>query len=219
MQAGSGILLLNQANTFSGSTTISSGTLQLANLNALQNSTVTVNLPTNGLTFSTSPTTFDLGGLTGNGNLAMSNTAGSGITLQVGGNNTSTQFSGNLSGGSLTKAGNGTLTLSGSNTYGGVTTVSGGVLEATTTASLANFSSGTISVGSGAALAVQVLAGSAANGWSDANIATLEGNSNLTFAGSRRWASTSWEAAPTPAPPTSPSARAPSASPSSVPAG
>ncbi len=183
-QIGSGILRLNAANTFSGGTNISSGTIQLANVNALQNSTVAVNAPINSLSFTTTGT-FNLGGLTGNGAFAISNTAGAAVKLSVGANNASTLFSGNLSGGSLTKVGNGTLFLSGVNTYNGATAVSAGTLEALTPASLSNYSTGgSISVANGALLAVQILAGSAVNGWTDANISSLEGNSNLTFAAS-----------------------------------
>ena len=184
-QAGSSTLTLNAANTFSGGTIISSGTVQLADALALQNSTATVNV-NNGLIFALAGS-YNLGGLAGGGNIALSNTAGAAITLQAGGNNASTQFSGNLTGssGSLTKAGTGTLMLSGINTYGGVTNVTSGILEAITTAGLANYSSGTISVGSGAVLAVQVQAGSESNGWTDANITTaLQGNANLTIAAS-----------------------------------
>ena len=46
-----GSLLLTAANTFSGSTTLVGGTLQLGNLNALQNSTLTVNSAGGLLTF------------------------------------------------------------------------------------------------------------------------------------------------------------------------
>ena len=55
-------------------------------------------------------------------------------TLSAGGANTSTSFSGIVTGtGGLTKTGTGTLTLSGANTYTGTTTVSGGTLQGSTT--------------------------------------------------------------------------------------
>src|SRR4029079_14074915 len=66
-------------------------------------------------------------------NQAIGSLAGAGsvvlgiATLTTGGNNTSTTFSGVISGsGGLTQAGNGTLTLSGSNTYTGPTTMNAG---------------------------------------------------------------------------------------------
>jgi len=53
-------------------------------------------------------------------------------TLTTGNDNTSTTFSGAMSGsGGLTKSGSGTLTLSGANTYTGATTVNAGTLAVT----------------------------------------------------------------------------------------
>lgn len=66
-----------------------------------------------------------VGSLSGSGNM----TLGSGGMLVVGGHNTSTTFSGVISGdGTFTKQGAGTMTLTGDNTYTGATTLSGGTL-------------------------------------------------------------------------------------------
>ena len=71
-----------------------------------------------------------LGGAEAFGSLAgAANVALGGSILSVGSADTSTSYSGTLSGaGGLTKLGSGTFTLSGGNTYGGSTQVSAGVL-------------------------------------------------------------------------------------------
>jgi autotransporter-associated beta strand protein len=68
--------------------------------------------------------------LSGAGNLVLAGSDGTNVTLTVGSDNTSTTFSGTISGtGSLVKTGSGTLTLSGTNTYTGSTTVTGGAIQ------------------------------------------------------------------------------------------
>ena len=127
---GPGNVAFNLANSYSGATTINGGALQLGHSNALVNSTAVVNAA-NGLGFSGGIGTFKLGGLAGNGSFALSDAGGGPVTLQVGGNGATTQFSGNISGsGNLTKVGSGTLTFSGTNTYNGNTTISQGALAA-----------------------------------------------------------------------------------------
>ena len=128
LKSGSGAWVLSNTNPFSGTTTISGGTLLLAGALAVQNSTVN-SLNNGGLVFSNS-SAFTLGGLTGAGNLGLTNTAGGSITLSVGNNNSNTTYLGVLSGsGTLAKLGNGTLTLSTNQTYFGGTTVSAGTLQ------------------------------------------------------------------------------------------
>ncbi len=120
---GTTLIVLGGTNTYSGNTTINSGTVELNNSLAVQNSTVS-NMVANGLTFGT-PTTYTLGGLAGTGNIGLGS-----VALTVGNNNSNTTYSGVLSGtGSLTVIGTGVLTLSGANTYSGATTISGGTLR------------------------------------------------------------------------------------------
>ena len=125
---GSGPLTLAGTNIFGGPTILTSGTLQISNSLALQNSTLNYsggNVIFSGITAAT------LGGLSGAQNLGLLNGASAAVALTVGGNNTNTTYSGALSGSgsSLTKVGTGTLTLTGSNSYSGATTVSAGTLE------------------------------------------------------------------------------------------
>src|SRR5205807_473705 len=69
-----------------------------------------------------------VGSLAGSGFVTLGSVTGG--TLTVGGNNTSTVFSGIISElGAVTKAGTGTFTLTGSNSYTGVTTVTSGTLQ------------------------------------------------------------------------------------------
>ena len=128
LKTGTNVWVLSNTNTYSGSTTISGGSLLLAGALAAQNSTVN-NLLDGGLTFSNS-TNFIVGGLAGAGNLGLTNTAGGAITLSVGNNNSNTTYLGVLSGsGALTKLGTGTLTLTTNQAYLGGTTVSAGTLQ------------------------------------------------------------------------------------------
>jgi fibronectin-binding autotransporter adhesin len=128
--SGAGTVVLGAANGFGGPTTISGGAIRLNNGSGLQNSTVTVS-SNNGLTFGPQIGAFNLGGLAGSGNLALADTAAVPITLTVGGNGTSTTYSGNISGaGGLAKTGAGTLTLAGNGNYSGGTNILSGAVVA-----------------------------------------------------------------------------------------
>jgi autotransporter-associated beta strand protein len=147
--------------------------LYLVGTNALANATITLagnNLPGSArmgistLLFGNGnvdgPGYVTIGGLAGSGSLLLADTilftGGAGysngipVALTVGYNNSSTTYSGVMSGpGSLIKVGAGTLTLTGANTYTGNTTVNGGILRVAQ-ATLATTS--TVSIASGAKL-------------------------------------------------------------------
>ncbi|MCC9623903.1 autotransporter domain-containing protein [Thalassospira sp. MA62] len=159
-KTGSGNLTLTGTNTYSGGTTISTGTLT-GSTTSLQgdvenNAALVVDQSSNG-TFAD-----DISGTgsltkTGSGNLTLSgtNTYSGGTTISAGtltGSTTSLQgdvennaslvvdqssngtFADDISGtGSLTKTGSGNLTLTGTNTYSGGTTISAGTLTGSTT--------------------------------------------------------------------------------------
>ena len=127
-KAGSGMLTLSGSNSYTGASTVSSGTLQLGNANAVQNSTLTVNV-NNGVTFSSGIGTFNAGALAGSGTVTLSDPASNPVTLSVGSNNATTSYSGVLSGsGGITKSGTGKMTITGNPIYTGDTTVNGGTL-------------------------------------------------------------------------------------------
>ena len=122
-----GDLIFTANNTYSGTTTISAGTLQLNNNDS--GSTVYVS-PGAGGVLAFGVTALTIGGLGGNGNVSLTTTGMSPVTLSVDGNNSIATYSGVLSGGGgLTQAGTGTQILTGSNTYLGATTISAGTLQ------------------------------------------------------------------------------------------
>ena len=127
---GGNTLYLTGTNSYSGPTTISGGTLQLASADAALNSTVSVKSPSS-LAFASGVGTFSVGGLAGTSSFALAAAGGSPVTLQVGGNNAATTYAGVLSGaGGLTKTGSGNLFLNNFNSFTGLTTITAGTLTA-----------------------------------------------------------------------------------------
>ena len=118
-----GTLNLTVANSFSGTTSITGGTLNVAHVNALVNSTVNVT-NNNSVVFPSSLATANFGALMGTGNIGLNN-----VALTVGGNGASTTYGGSLSGGAgFTKTGGGVMTLTNNNTYAGPTAIQSGTL-------------------------------------------------------------------------------------------
>ena len=142
---GAGTLALGAANTFTGGSTLSAGTLLLSHQNALQSSTLALSGGTLAFDSAVAGNAFTLGGLSGSGSLSLLNNAGTpaAVTLTVGGNNAGTTYSGSITGGSLLKSGSGTLTLDlGAHSLvqltatGGAVAVTGGSLSTSSTVSL-----------------------------------------------------------------------------------
>ena len=140
-------LVLNNANLFNNTATTTLGILELDNSLALQNAILNMN--GGSVAFGSKTTTVTaatVAGLSGSGNLALTNAASTpaAVALTVGNNNGSASYGGALSGaGSLIKTGTGTQTLSGTNLYTGTTSVNGGYLAvngslANTTTTVAN---------------------------------------------------------------------------------
>ena len=149
-KSGSGMWTLTGVNTYSGSTTIDQGTLQVGasaalpsgagkGIVAFDNAANTAvldingnNVVVNGLSQPAASTT----------NLVVNNGPGAN-TLSIGGGNASSTFNGVLAdatggGGSLalTKIGTGTLSIGGANSYSGATTIDQGTLQLGTSAAL-----------------------------------------------------------------------------------
>jgi autotransporter-associated beta strand protein len=151
-----GTLKLASANTYSGDTNLGAGagTINLANTNALQNSSLNQTGSTLVFDSSVGSHAFTFGGLKGSSNIALQDNAGTpnAVALSVGNNNNPTTYSGALSGtgGTLTKIGSGTLALTSStgSSYTGGTTVSTGTLLANNTTGSAT-GSGAVAVNGG----------------------------------------------------------------------
>ena len=116
----SGTVVLNGANTYSGTTNITAGKLTLGNSLAAQNTTINPTVAS-GLAFTSATNSLAsgvaIGGLSGSGNFDLKdlNAAGN-VTLKIGNNNSSPaaytgQITGTGTGGSLIKIGTGTLTF------------------------------------------------------------------------------------------------------------
>jgi fibronectin-binding autotransporter adhesin len=127
-----GTLSLGGANTLSGTIQLSGGVLELANTTAT--GSATVNLQGGSLAFSSAVGTnqFTLNGFNGSGQFALNNSAAAPVLLSLGGGNTSSVYTGSITGGGgFSKAGTGTVALLGTNLYTGPTTVSAGTLLTT----------------------------------------------------------------------------------------
>ncbi len=164
-KTGSGIFTLSGANTYTGATTVSAGTLQLGASNVLSDSTaVTV---AGGATFDVNSQTESIASLAGAGAVSL----GTGALTTAG--NANTTFSGTLSGtGSLTKAGSGTLTIGSDLGFGGDLNLTGGTLQF----DVSNAFTGAVTIGAGTTLRL-----------SDASLSVdtlnITGNSTIDFAG------------------------------------
>jgi fibronectin-binding autotransporter adhesin len=119
---GSGTLLTNGINTYTGATSIHAGTLRLGGVERLSNQTdVTV---ASGATFDLNNFNESIDALAGSGTVALQSAA-----LVVGLNNGSGDFNGTIIGtGDLLKEGTGIQRLTGQNTYSGATFVDRGEL-------------------------------------------------------------------------------------------
>lgn len=129
VKSGSGTWILSGANTYTGNTTVSAGTLQLGAAGVLPDGSGKGNVSVTG-TLDLNTYSETINGLSGAG--VVDTVAGGTPTLAVGGNDQTSTFSGvikNTAGTlALSKTGTGALTLSGPNTYTGATLISGGTL-------------------------------------------------------------------------------------------
>lgn len=130
---GSGTLILSAANTYTGGTTLSAGTLQLSGLGTL--GSTSGSLAVNGGTLDLNGTNQTAGALSGSGGTVLNNSTGTAKTLTVGTGGGTGSYAGVIADHTsgtgtvaLIKAGSGSQTLTGTNTYTGATTVNAGSL-------------------------------------------------------------------------------------------
>ena len=181
-KAGAHEFILSNANTYSGTTTLTAGTLAAGNNSALGTGGLTINGGTLQAATGTTVTVgnaitmggaFAIGGANGDNLTLTSNIANGGALLTVNGLGNTT-LSGNISGtGGITQVGGatGALTLSGANAYTGTTTLTSGTLVAGTDTALGT---GALSMGGG------TLQAGGAGARTLANATTLTANSTIT---------------------------------------
>ena len=169
-KTGAGTLTLAAANTYSGTTTISNGTLKIGVSGAVPTGTGKGNVVLDG--GATSAGTLDLNGIdtTVNGlagvtgavlGQVVNNATGTNKTLTVGNADAPGTFAGLIKDSTsgtgtvaLTKIGTNTQTLTGANTYSGLTTVSAGTLNIQQSSALGT-TAGDTTVSSGGKLQLQ----------------------------------------------------------------
>ena len=197
--AGGGTLILKGANSYSGDTTISYGTLKLGNSNVIPDGAGKGNVVLNPILNNSA--TLELGGFSETINGLSSSGAGLSFvdtntgapTLTFGANDQSASFGGVIKNNpgtlALAKVGSGTQTLAGANTYSGATSIQNGTLVVSggndrlptnTTVTLGSGStSGVLQLGDAAGARNQTLAGLAISG-SGAGNAAVGGNAAVS---------------------------------------
>ncbi len=143
-KTGTGVATLGGANSYSGQTTVSAGTLALSGGSAISD-TGTISLGNISGAVLSVLASETIGSLQGGGTTGGNVSLAASQTLTVA--ETGAQiYAGVISGatGALTKSGVGSLTLSGANTYAGTTTISAGTLAVSGGSAISN--SGTVSL-------------------------------------------------------------------------
>jgi autotransporter-associated beta strand protein len=196
--AGPGTVVLSGTpSTYSGSTSVTGGTLRLDTTNVLPATTdVTIG---NNATLTLNNVSVSIGSVGDGGTFLNTESvviSGASAALTVGASNHSATFSGIISGtGSLTQNGSDTFTLAGINTYSGTTTISNGTLALRDQGSIATSASVTLAnatatvldisgVGTGAA--INQLSGGGATGGNinlGSKTLTVNTNASTTYAG------------------------------------
>lgn len=175
-----GTVTLSGANTYTGNTTISAGSLKAANSAAIPSGGGKGNVVvSSGAMFDANGTSVSMNGLSDAG--TVDNTAAGAATLTLGNGNATTIFTGTIQNTlgdlSLVKVGAGAFTISKNNTYAGTTRILGGSVVVPNGAASA-FSTNSLTL-SNATLVVQAGGGGS---WANANAVSI-GNNLIAPAG------------------------------------
>jgi autotransporter-associated beta strand protein len=198
-KSGNGTWTLSGANTYTGTTTVSNGTLQFAKASSLYNGTTASWTAANITVASGATAAFNVGGAgeftsanidtlkglgttTSNG-FANGSSLGFDTTNASGGNFAYSSNIANPNGGAnalgIVKLGANTLTLSGTNTYTGATTINGGSLKVAANGALGSTSA--VAINSGGSLVFG--SSSITTGLNTAATVTMAGGSSLVMNG------------------------------------
>lgn len=179
---GSAILNVSGASSYSGATLVNAGTIRATAANSFStNSAFTVG----GGLLDLNNFNQIIGSLAGSGNVSLGS-----ATLAAGRDNTSTIYSGAITGsGGYAKNGSGTQTFSGANTYSGDTTVNAGTLQAGAANTFSGSSAHIINSGGTLDLnsfnqTVAALSGGGNVSLGTANLTVGGNNASTTFSGS-----------------------------------
>ena len=128
-----GVLTLNSANTYSGTTTISGGTLKLAANASIGSSSSVIDNGILDISAATGATAGTIASLSGTGSVFLGSNS---LTLAAANGSSGGSFSGVISGAGGLILSSGTEILSGANTYSGGTYINGGTLQVASSSNL-----------------------------------------------------------------------------------
>ncbi len=185
--SGGGTLTLSGANTYTGPTSVNSGTLAAGVITkAFGNATNVTIANTSGATLDITGFNNTIGSLTGGGASGGAVVLGGGAVLTVGNATSPAAFAGVISGtGGILKVGAGTLSLSGGNTYSGSTTINVGTISAASSSALGDGSAtNTLIFTGGTLLAAGTISSPATRSVTMTNTGIINNNGNsVTIAG------------------------------------
>jgi fibronectin-binding autotransporter adhesin len=142
-KSGTGTLILSGANSYSGNTSITAGTLSAGATNTLPSTTVITLSNTSAVALNLNGFSNTISGLSGGGTTGGNVTLGS-ATLTISSSSTNS-YAGSISGsGGITKSGTGTQTLTAEQLYTGPTSITAGTLSLSTNGDISSSSSVTV---------------------------------------------------------------------------